>query len=758
MILISPSNVDGRSDTNLSEHNFNFPILNGPILNLEDTLLFNLINCAATAEVCMGIALDDISNYQVTVNGAQYTNGIAPCDFDTTNLYSYATLFGQGDLGPYILQTWEINASVFSTPFNNIPELVDSMNSWDPTGNWVNNTVDKIITGGTPGNTYGDMDVFVLAIGSNNILGHNDNFDPQGTMVFINSGVTELIVTESLTGDSDTALIVASCAQLDTLIDNTFVGVGETFCLDFSELPGDVESVTNICPTSNIDFQLINGDSCVLYTGLLIGSDTACFVACDGFGICDTTYLMIESLQAMGNQEIFDTLMIGESAQWCVDQSIFMGTVDTIYNICPGASGTFTEFVIDPINFCVDYTGLASLGTEQGCFVVCDDLNNCDTTTINTTVRRVGPSYYYDTLYVNQEGFFCDWDVTNLFGPIVNIENGCVGMSGTEVMFDVDVTNFCIGYDAMDVGKDTACIYLTDNTGAMDTTFAIICVLQPETEMVLDTIRITVNPTYCVDTTQLAGDITSIENICPDDSGEAIDFVIDSTTFCITANPIMLGTDSACIVICDEFGICDTTIFAVTVTEDAVMMEAPIAFDDTDSTTLNNSIIVNSCLNDSIPVDLPITNFFVLPVASGGVGPLNGTAFSNTDCTVSYVPNDDYCGDDEITYVICNAVGCDTAMITIAVICPDADFKIFNAFSPNGDGVNDFFKINGVQQFPDHMLYVFNRWGNEVLKVSDYQNDWGATWQGADLPDGTYYYVFDTGEGDIRSGYVYIGR
>ena len=757
-VLVSPSNIEGRTNFDFSEENNNyFPLLTDTILNLDDTLRFELADCAFTAEICIGVPISEISDYQITTNGLAYTNGIAGCDFDTSNFYSYTNLFGQGNLGPYILQSWQINSSIFSTPFNSMQELVDSMNVWDPTGNWILDTGLQIISGGTDGNTYSDMEIYVLTINSTNTLGHSDNYLAQGTLIFINSGATELVITESLTGASDTAFIIASCAQPDTLTDMVFINASETFCLDFSELPGDVNSVTNICNSVEIDFLLVNSDSCVQYTGMAMGSDTACIVSCDIFGVCDTTYLIINAIPSVGSQEIFDTIFVGQNNQWCADLSVFMGTVDTIYNICPGNSGVFAGFTIDENTYCVDYTGFSGLGTDQGCFVVCDDLNNCDTTFINVTVRTTGVNYYYDTLYINEDGFFCDWDISNLFGPIVNIENGCPGSSGTEVFFDLDVTNFCINYDALDAGKDTACIYLSDNTGNMDTTFAIVCVLLPPPSVIMDTIRLSISPTYCVDTSQLAGNIVSIENICPDASGEVINFMIDSTNFCITANPVALGVDSACIVICDEFGVCDTTTIVVTV-EEEMMMSPPIAFDDSDTTAQNTSLVIDACFNDSIPANTTVTNFFVLPVASGGIGPSNGTAFSNVDCTVSYVPNDDYCGDDQITYVICNVMGCDTATITVTVTCPSMGFEIFNAFSPNGDGVNEYFRINGLEQFPDHTLYVFNRWGNEVLKVNNYQNDWGGKWKGLDVPDGTYFYVFDTGEGTVNTGYVYIGR
>ncbi len=754
--LVNPVDSNAYSNTNLLEDE-PYLFLTDTILNIDDTLRYELTDCFQTAEVCIGVPIDSLGNYQITVNGQSYVNGIAGCDFDTTNFYSYTNLFGQGNLGPYILQSWQVNASIFSTPFNNIAELVDSMNVWDPTGNWVLDTGNQLISGGTVGFTYSDMDIYVLPINAANVLGHNDNFIPNGTLLFINSGFTELLITESNTGAIDTAIILASCAQLDTTNNSVFVGSSGNECLDFSELPGPVNSVTNICGSLEINYQLINGDSCVMFSGVSIGMDTACYVACDIFGFCDTTYMIVEATEMMGTTTLFDTIFESNTGQWCIDQSIFLGTTDTIYSICAANPNPFATFAIDTMNYCVDYTGVMSPGTSQGCFIVCDDLNNCDTTFINVTVLSTGISFYYDTLYVNQSGFFCDWDASNLIGPISNITNGCIGSSGTSVLFGVDNTNFCIDYDANAVGKDTACIYLSDNGGLIDTTYAIVCVIPPDPMTIIDTIRLSNTPTYCIDTSQLAGNIVSIENICPMASGQDVSFLIDSTSFCIDASPIQLGTDSACIVICDDFGVCDTTTFIVTVQEDD-NMTPPIAMDDTDSTAQNNSLVIDACFNDSIPANLNITNFFVLPVASGGVGPTNGTAFSNADCTVSYVPNDDYCGEDQITYIVCNTMGCDTATITVNVICPSADFQIFNAFSPNGDGVNEYFKINGIEQFPDHILTVFNRWGNEVLKVTDYQNDWNGRWQGLDLPDGTYFYVFERGDGNVDSGYVYIGR
>jgi gliding motility-associated-like protein len=97
--------------------------------------------------------------------------------------------------------------------------------------------------------------------------------------------------------------------------------------------------------------------------------------------------------------------------------------------------------------------------------------------------------------------------------------------------------------------------------------------------------------------------------------------------------------------------------------------------------------------------------------------------------------------------------------VVVEVICADS-LKAFNAISPNGDGRNDAFRIEGLQKYPNNTLLIFNRWGNEVLNVKKYQNDWQGTWNSKDLPDGTYFYLLrdeDTNE-VILTGYLQILR
>ena len=101
-----------------------------------------------------------------------------------------------------------------------------------------------------------------------------------------------------------------------------------------------------------------------------------------------------------------------------------------------------------------------------------------------------------------------------------------------------------------------------------------------------------------------------------------------------------------------------------------------------------------------------------------------------------------------------------------STIIKSPNLKIPNAFSPDGDGINDTWEIEGLNFKSNYELTILNRWGNIVYKTTQYQNDWlGTSIQSGifssnnDLPEGTYFYsIVWEGETEPVSGYVYIRR
>ncbi|QKJ28987.1 gliding motility-associated C-terminal domain-containing protein [Mucilaginibacter mali] len=80
-----------------------------------------------------------------------------------------------------------------------------------------------------------------------------------------------------------------------------------------------------------------------------------------------------------------------------------------------------------------------------------------------------------------------------------------------------------------------------------------------------------------------------------------------------------------------------------------------------------------------------------------------------------------------------------------------------NTFTPNGDGVNDTWKIPQLIYYPDCKLKVYNRTGGLVFQSAGYAKSWDGTSNGHPLPAGAYYYVIEVDK-TIVSGYITIIR
>lgn len=102
----------------------------------------------------------------------------------------------------------------------------------------------------------------------------------------------------------------------------------------------------------------------------------------------------------------------------------------------------------------------------------------------------------------------------------------------------------------------------------------------------------------------------------------------------------------------------------------------------------------------------------------------------------------------------------------------DCKIEVFNAVTPNADGVNDFFRIAGIECYPENTLEIYNRWGILIFKSNNYDNrsnvfsgysDGRSTISREEsLPTGTYFYVLqyrtEQGNTESKSGYLYLNQ
>ncbi|MBP9549707.1 MAG: gliding motility-associated C-terminal domain-containing protein, partial [Chitinophagales bacterium] len=120
---------------------------------------------------------------------------------------------------------------------------------------------------------------------------------------------------------------------------------------------------------------------------------------------------------------------------------------------------------------------------------------------------------------------------------------------------------------------------------------------------------------------------------------------------------------------------------------------------------------------------------------------------------------------DTLQYIVCdiNAPSlCDTGQIIFQVI----NLKVPDSFSPNGDGINDKLVIDGLEDYPDFIFAVYNRWGDVVFETKDPTMYWDGTSNilasylpSGQMAEGTYYFTLNPGSDfETLKGYIVLKR
>lgn len=155
------------------------------------------------------------------------------------------------------------------------------------------------------------------------------------------------------------------------------------------------------------------------------------------------------------------------------------------------------------------------------------------------------------------------------------------------------------------------------------------------------------------------------------------------------------------------------------------------------------------------------TNFD--PVASNNVVMFNGTiadVVSSTSTTiVTTVPVGTSDGQISVS------IGCATALSSEDFVTAESgdELVIYNAVSATGDTKNEFFRLENIELLASNKVTIYNRWGDVVFDVSDYDNDErvfkGISNSGKDLPSGIYYYKIEFTSGlKAKTGYLSLKR
>lgn len=157
------------------------------------------------------------------------------------------------------------------------------------------------------------------------------------------------------------------------------------------------------------------------------------------------------------------------------------------------------------------------------------------------------------------------------------------------------------------------------------------------------------------------------------------------------------------------------------------------------------TISITSNFN-AVYIGTPVT--FTATISNAGINPtyqwqVNGTnAGTNNLVFTSTVLKD---GDIVTCTISIIDSGCILSFISepikVSFLLPTVNIP--NTFTPNGDGVNDFWNISALSYYPNCLVSIYNRYGSLVYQSKGYSKAWDGLFNNKLLPVGTYYYLID---------------
>jgi hypothetical protein len=429
------------------------------------------------------------------------------------------------------------------------------------------------------------------------------------------------------------------------------------------------------------------------------GLDTICLILCDKANVCDTIKIPV-TVTPVNDKPFADPVVIItiEEATATVCTKINDPDAGDTFNVTPcGAKfGTVTA-TVSGNDLCITYKPNNNFyGPDTACVIVCDNMGACDTLRVPVTVSPVNDKPIVTPLSIltveDSTVTVCtnitDPDASEVFSAsICGVKNGSAtpNIVGNQV---------CITYSpsAHYNGLDTICLIVCDKANACDTIKIPVVVTPVNDKPVTTPVTITTPEDNIVTVCTKVNDpdVGDILNVTPCGAKSGtVTATLSGFDLCVTynPNPNFHGSDTACVIVCDAAGACDTVKIPVTVTpvNDKIKITPIDILTNEDST-------VTVCTTIT---DADIDEVFSASVCGAKNGTVTHTLTGNQLC-VTYKPKDNYNGRDTVCMIICDKGNlCDTIKIPVVIVAVnDTPSVLITPVSVLKDSIRQFcFKI-----------------------------------------------------------------
>jgi gliding motility-associated-like protein len=496
------------------------------------------------------------------------------------------------------------------------------------------------------------------------------------------------VVTITVTPVNDSVMV-----DIKPIVTNEDSTTG-TICFSIIDDPAD-DHIATLCGVlhGSATVSVDNGTDqiCVVYTPNpdYYGADDICIVVCDSGTptICDTIHIPVTVLP-INDPPIVNADFATTNEDVPVVINVLANDTDIDGALVPNTVAIGTQpangtVVVNAVTGEITYTPNPNFfGTDTFIYQVCDNgtplPSLCDTAVVTVTVNPVN-----DAPVANPDNVTTPEDTPIAINVPANDTDVDGNLDPTTVSVVTGPTNGTVTVDPI-----TGVITYTPNPDYNGTDVFTYSICDTGMPVLCSTTTVTVTVTPVNDPPVINfPDVTTPEDVpvtvCSPITDPDLGNIFTATVcggplngaisgpavfngqVCLTYTPTLNynGVDSICVIVCDNFGACDTSTTVITVTP---VNDPPVANPDNVTTPEDTPIAINVPANDTdVDGNLDPTTVSVV------TGPANGTVTVDPITgVITYTPNPNYNGTDVFTYSICDTgmpVLCSTTTVTVTV-------------------------------------------------------------------------------------------